>query len=138
MDGLQDQETIVMRILFGVFLPVLTSTLVLTGCHAVHYDDASAPAMIVSSQLAPVFFQGPTQIKGLDANLVKGAEVYLLTKEIGYSYVRLYDGRKGYMANDDLTPAPKPSPIPKPKTKSKTTAHKKAASEALPPPQFRY
>ena len=138
MDGHQGQETIVMRILFGVFLPVLTSILVLTGCHAVHYDDASAPAMIVSSQLAPVFFQGPTQFKGMDANLVKGAEVYLLTKDIGYSYVRLYDGRKGYMANDDLAPAPEPSPLPKPKPKSKTTANKKAASDALPLPQFRY
>jgi hypothetical protein len=94
--------------------------------------------MVVSSQLAPVFFQGPTQFKGMDANLVKGAEVYLLTKEVGYSYVRLYDGRKGYMANDDLAPAPKPSPTPKLKSKSKPLVHQKTASKALPPPQFRY
>jgi hypothetical protein len=127
-----------MRILFGLLLPVLASALVLTGCQAVHYDDASAPAMVVSSQLAPVFFQGPTQFKGMDANLVKGAEVYLLTKEVGYSYVRLYDGRRGYMANDDLAPAPKPSPTPKLKSKSKPLVHQKTASKALPPPQFRY
>lgn len=138
MDGCKDQESIVMRITFGVLRPVIASTLLLTGCQAVHYDDASAPAMVVSSQLAPVFFQGPTQFKGMDANLVKGAEVYLLTKEVGYSYVRLYDGRKGYMANDDLAPAPKPSPTPKLKSKSKPLVHQKTASKALPPPQFRY
>ena len=136
MDGRQEQETIVMRIVFGVLRPVLASTLVLTGCHTFHYDDASAPAMVVSSETAPVFFHGPTQLKGPDANLIKGAEVNLLTKEVGYSYVRLYDGRKGYMANDDLAPAPKPSPTPK--QKPAPTVRKKAASQALPVPQFRY
>ena len=112
------------------------ASLTLTGCHTVHYDEASAPAMVVSSDLGPVFFQGPTQLKGPDANLMKGAEVSLLTKEVGYSYVRLYDGRKGYMANEDLSPAPKPSPTPKPK--SKPIVRQKSASEVLSPPQFRY
>ena len=111
-------------------------SLVLTGCYTVHYDEASAPAMVVSSDLGPVFFQGPTQLKGPDANLMKGAEVSLLTKEVGYSYVRLYDGRKGYMANEDLSPAPKPVPTPKPR--SKPIVHQKSVSEALTPPQFRY
>jgi len=108
----------------------------MTGCNTFHYNDASAPAMVVSSEVAPVFFYGPTQFKGPDANLMKGAEVNLLTKEVGYSYVRLYDGRKGYMANDDLVPAPKPSPTPK--QNPAATFSKKAASEALPAPQFRY
>ena len=115
---------------------VLIIPLVPTGCNTFHYNDASAPAMVVSSEVAPVFFCGPTQFKGPDANLMKGAEVNLLTKEVGYSYVRLYDGRKGYMANDDLASAPKPSPTPK--QNPAAIFPKKAASEVLPPPQFRY
>lgn len=92
--------------------------------------------MVVSSEIAPVFSFGPTQFKGADVNLMKGAKVSLLTKEVGYSYVRLCDGRKGYMANDDLAPAPKPSPTPK--QKPAPIVRNKSASKALPVPQFRY
>ncbi len=98
--------------------------LFVSGCASVEYNATNSPKMVVSAERTLFFHNGPLQGNGADLSLAKGDEVEVLRKEIGYSYVRIYDGQYGYVANDDLSPAtaseamPKavdsPSPMPKP------------------------
>jgi hypothetical protein len=61
---------------------------------------------VVVSDYAQFFRLGPQQAGGADMTLRTGERVMLQRKEFGYSRVQLEDGQVGYMANEDLQPAP--------------------------------
>ena len=96
--------------------------LFVSGCASVEYNATNSPKMVVSAERTLFFHNGPLQGNGADLSLAKGDEVEVLRKEIGYSYVRIYDGQNGYVANDDLSPA----------TTSEATPKKAASTTSLP------
>lgn len=89
--------------------------LLLTGCATTNYSPESAPELVVIRDFAAFYRFGPMQARGPNATLRAGERLKLTRKEMGYSLVLLEDGRTGYVANEDLAPAPprpKPSPTP--------------------------
>lgn len=71
------------------------------------------PDMVVATDYAQFFKLGPQQAGGADFSLRAGETVMLQRKEFGYSRVQLENSLVGYMANEDITPAPPPEK-PKP------------------------
>ena len=61
---------------------------------------------VIANDFAEFFRLGPQQAGGADLSLRTGEFVMLQRKEFGYSRVQLEDGQIGYMANEDLQPAP--------------------------------
>ena len=61
---------------------------------------------VIVTDFAQFFRLGPQQAGGADLSLRTGERVMLQRKEFGYSRVQLEDGQVGYMANEDLQPAP--------------------------------
>ena len=61
---------------------------------------------VIVTDYAQFFRLGPQQAGGADLSLRTGEFVMLQRKEFGYSRVQLEDGQVGYMANEDLQPAP--------------------------------
>lgn len=61
---------------------------------------------VIARDYAQFFRLGPQQAGGADLSLRTGEFVMLQRKEFGYSRVQLEDGQVGYMANEDLQPAP--------------------------------
>jgi len=85
------------------------------GCETVPMEasDNFVGDMIVVTEYASFFRLGPQQAGGADRSLRTGERVMLLRKEFGYSRVQLEDDQVGYMANEDIQPAP-PEPRRKP------------------------
>ncbi len=61
---------------------------------------------------AQFFKYGPAQAFGPDFNLSEGQRVKMLQREFGFSRVLLANGQSGYIATEDLKPAP-PEPTPR-------------------------
>lgn len=78
------------------------------------------PDMVVSNDYSLFFRLGPQQAGGADLSLRTNEKVMLLRKEFGYSRVQLENGMVGYMANEDIQPAPEPPPELKRKNTGKT------------------
>jgi hypothetical protein len=85
------------------------------GCETVPMEasDNFVGDMVVVTEYASFFRLGPQQAGGADRSLRTGERVMLLRKEFGYSRVQLEDDQVGYMANEDIQPAP-PEPRRKP------------------------
>lgn len=82
--------------------------------------------MIVTIDYAQFFRLGPQQAGGADRSLRTNDRVMLLRKEFGYSRVQLEDNQVGYMANEDIRPAP---PEPKiEKSRRKKSDHTNTSS----------
>lgn len=62
--------------------------------------------MEVITDYAQFFRLGPQQAGGADRSLRQGERVMLHRKQFGYSRVQLENGQIGYMANEDIQPAP--------------------------------
>jgi len=77
------------------------------------------PDMVVSNDYSLFFRLGPQQAGGADLSLRTNENVMLLRKEFGYSRVQLENGMVGYMANEDIQPAPEPPPEQKRKKSKK-------------------
>ena len=82
--------------------------------------------MAVSTDYAQFFRLGPQQAGGADLSLRTGERVMLQRKEFGYSRVQLENGLVGYMANEDITPAP-PEPKPTPSARKRTGSRNRGA-----------
>lgn len=82
----------------------------LAACQTVPEGPAPefAPDMVVGTDYALFFRLGPQQAGGADMSLRTNEKIMLLRKEFGYSRVQLEDGQVGYMANEDIQPAPEP------------------------------
>jgi hypothetical protein len=99
---------------FFIF-PVLFIALLLSACSSIEYASDQMPWMVVLHDDVPFYSQGPAQGNGADRTLAKGDEVQVRRKEFGYSFVQLEDGKKGFVANEELAvapPRPSPTPIP--------------------------
>lgn len=77
---------------------------------------------VIARDYAQFFRLGPQQAGGADLSLRTGKFVMLQRKEFGYSRVQLADGQVGYMANEDLQPAP-PAPRRQRGLRSAATNH---------------
>jgi len=90
----------------------LALVLSVTGCETVPLEPLPnfVGNMVVSTEYAQFFRLGPQQAGGADLSLRSGKLVMLQRKEFGYSRVQLEDGQVGYMANEDLQPAPPVAP----------------------------
>lgn len=133
-----------MKVRLNVSIFAMIPLLLVSGCGSIEYNSTNSPKMVVSVEHTPFFHNGPLQGNGPDLSLIKGDEVEVLRKEIGYSFVRIFDGQNGYVANEALTlvPAPKktsqsaqvpmvaPKPSPSPVPSTSTNAPSK--------PGFRY
>jgi hypothetical protein len=93
-----------MRTLLASLLASLT--FLLTACSSIEYNSTNSPKMVVVVDRTPFYHNGPAQGNGPDLSLVKGDEVEVLRKELGFSFVRIYDGQNGYVANESIRPAP--------------------------------
>ena len=109
---------------------LIASVMVTASCSSVEYDTADAPHMVVVSAHTPFYYYGPAQQNGPDHSLLSGEAVRVMRKEIGYSYVILNDGQRGYVANEALKPAPARPSEPAPIRKRKPVTS--------PSPSFRY
>lgn len=95
-------------------LPALCSGIAvfLAACQSTPVGPAPEflPDMVVSNDYSLFFRLGPQQAGGADLSLRTNERVMLLRKEFGYSRVQLENGLVGYMANEDIQPAPEPRP----------------------------
>lgn len=69
----------------------------------------------VNSQRTLFYKYGPAQATGPDLALYKGQQITMQSRAFGYSRVMTDDGQSGYVATEDLIPAPpppEPSPTP--------------------------
>jgi hypothetical protein len=103
------------RLFMRVCAPAFAAAVLLCGCETTPIE--ASPNfngdMAVVTDYASFFRLGPQQAGGADRSLRTGERVMLLRKEFGYSRVQLPDNQIGYMANEDMQPAP-PEPKPKP------------------------
>lgn len=91
----------------------------LASCATKTFDESNAPHYAVAAKFAPFYRFGPMQPGGPDLSLRAGDRFRLLRREMGFSFVKIPDGRTGYIANDAVKPAPAPSPTPAPKKRAK-------------------
>ncbi len=75
----------------------------------------------VKSSAAPFFQYGPLQANGPNRSLSRDTLLTISKKSFGYARVRLTSGEEGYVAMDDIHPAPAslvaktiPTPTPTP------------------------
>lgn len=96
------------------FIPCFAAALLLAACETTPVGPAPdfMPDMVVSNEYSLFFRLGPQQAGGADMSLRTNEKVMLLRKEFGYSRVQLENGMVGYMANEDIQPAPEPPPDP--------------------------
>ena len=93
--------------------PALAFVLASAGCAS-----KSASALpktgffVVSSHAAEFFKYGPAQSFGPDFMLKKGERVTMLNRDWGFSRVQTENGVAGYIATEDIEPAPAP-PAPR-------------------------
>lgn len=85
------------------------------------------PDQVVSNDYSLFFRLGPQQPGGADLSLRTNEKVMLLRKEFGYSRVMLENGLVGYMANEDIQPAPPPPPELKKKTQTKSKKKRRSS-----------
>jgi hypothetical protein len=76
------------------------------GCSTQTFDSANAPEFLIQSEYAPFYSLGPGQERGPDTSLRRGERVKMLRREFGFSYVEIDGGRNGYIANEEIAPAP--------------------------------
>lgn len=91
--------------------PFLSLFVFLAGCATESFDLAKAPEFLVRSDYALFYQIGPGQVRGPDASLHRGERVKMLRREFGYSYVEIADRRTGYIANEEISPAPPVAPL---------------------------
>lgn len=82
--------------------------LALSGCSSTGAT-SQVGHYVVRVPQSPMFRYGPAQSFGPDFSLQQGQHVVMLKREYGYSRVMTDDGQSGYVATEDLTPAPPPT-----------------------------
>ena len=114
--------------------------LLLAACSSIEYNSTNSPKMVVSVDHTPFYRNGPLQGNGPDLSLAKGDEVEVLRKEIGYSFVRIYDGQNGYVANEalKLSTAPQPADAPQATPSPTDVSAAQATTNTPAKPGFRY
>lgn len=104
--------------------------LTLAGCAGPTFAPDTAPEYVSIRDHTPLYRYGPQQGGAPEAQVPKGGRVRMLRREFGYSLVQMPDGMTGYVANEDLAPAP---PLPEPPAVPAENASEPAAPPPLPP-----
>src|SRR5689334_24551548 len=65
-----------------------------------------SPLYAIKPEASAFYRFGPQQGNGPDRELTRDTVVTVIRRSFGYSKVRLEDGESGFVANDDLVPAP--------------------------------
>jgi hypothetical protein len=89
-----------------IFTLLFMTTACLVGCATQSFDPDKAPEFLVQSDYSPFYSLGPGQERGPDVSLQRGERVKMLRREFGFSYVEIKGGRTGYIANEEIAPAP--------------------------------
>lgn len=76
-------------------------------CSCAATPNPRAGRFVVSAAKSSFYKYGPAQTFGPDFALVKGQKLTLVEENYGYSRVMLDDGTAGYVATEDIAPAPK-------------------------------
>jgi hypothetical protein len=113
----------------------------LVGCATQSFDPDKAPEFLVQSDYAPFYSLGPGQERGPDASLKRGERVKMLRREFGFSYVEIKGGRTGYIANEEIEPAPPREPEPsaspaRKRSQSGSAGISIAFESSVPMPEF--
>jgi hypothetical protein len=91
---------------------LMAAIVMLAGCTktnpAVGSAAATGKSFAIAVESAAFYFYGPQQGSGPDKNLEKGAIVTLVRPSFGYCKVKLAGGEVGFVASDDIGPAPAP------------------------------
>jgi hypothetical protein len=86
--------------------------MLLMGCAATG-PAAPTDRYVISVKAAQFYKYGPAQAFGPDFNLTQGQKVRMVQRQFGYSQVSLEDGTVGYVATEELKPAPPDPPPPR-------------------------
>ncbi len=84
--------------------------LALAGCATKAFSPDEAPEYVITKNFSPFYRMGPMQPGGPDGSLPVDTRVKMMTQEMGYSRVQLEDLRTGYVANENIAPAPPKPP----------------------------
>ena len=84
--------------------------LILNACSSARSPSSGATRFVVSVPSAAFYKYGPAQSLGPDLQLPKGQKLTKLDHSYGFSHVMTDDGTTGYIANEDIKPAP-PEPV---------------------------
>jgi hypothetical protein len=103
--------------------------LCLAGCAEETYPPDIAPEYVATHGGAAFYKLGPLQTAPPDERLDADERVRMLRREMGYSLVLLPDGQTGYVANEDLAPAPPAPPLWHASRKSRSTASESTPAE---------
>jgi hypothetical protein len=93
-----------------VLLIAIGGIVFFSGCARLFKSQAAAgkhgAMLAISAETTPFYRDGPQQGRGPDRQLSKDTLVTLVKHAFGYSKVRLEGGEQGFVANEDLIPAP--------------------------------
>ncbi len=119
------------------WLGLVAAAVILSGCAATQtYTPQTAPDYVMIRDFTPFYRLGPMQGRP-DASLPSGTRVKLLREEMGYSLVLLSDSRTGYVANENMAPAP-PLPPSAPASDSSDSSSKPGKKRRNVPDSPRY
>jgi hypothetical protein len=93
-----------------LLLPLAIAGTLAAACSSAPKNPAAAGGKpgfyLVSAQETPFYKFGPAQGNGPDAQLKKGQLLTMVEKHYGYSRVQTEDSQTGFVATDDIEPAP--------------------------------
>jgi hypothetical protein len=92
-------------------------------------SSSGANYYVVKADFTPLYRTGPQQPNGPDQSLPKNTLVTLLQRSFGFSRVQLENGINGYVATEDLGPAPAELVHPPKPTIDTNTEHNSAIVE---------
>ena len=91
---------------------LLVAAVLFAGC-ATDGPMPTTDKFLVSAKAAQFYKYGPAQAFGPDFNLPQGQKVTMLQRQFGFSRIMLEDGTSGYVATEELKPAPPEPPPPR-------------------------
>ena len=108
-------------------LPIAAASLLTTGCQSSNepgiFSGTTNSWYSVAASQTPFYRHGPQQGNGPDMQLPHDSIMKVIRPSFGYVKVQLPDGENGYVANEDIRPAP-----------ATLVAEKLAPPEPPPPP----
>lgn len=104
----------------------------LAGCASERYSPETAPEYSIIREFTPFYRLGPQQGRP-DASLTVDTRVKMLSREMGFSLVQLEDTRTGYVANENMAPAP---PRPKPREEPTESGARRRTSRSSESPAY--
>lgn len=92
-------------------LALATLVLLNGGCENLPQTPASNSDQYMVIGTHTAFYRyGPAQALGADFVLKKGQRITLLKRDFGFCQIQTTDGQRGYVASDEIIPAPPQAP----------------------------